>query len=70
MAHPLSREFCNPQEGQKCIVNGHEYVLAGKLGDGAVGIVRRVRRADDGADFAIKFLPPIRSTSMKRSSTT
>lgn len=58
MAHPLSREFCNPENGQACMVNGQEYILAGKLGDGATGIVRKLRRAHDGADFAVKFLAP------------
>jgi len=34
-----------------------DYVLRGKLGDGAAGVVRRAERSD-GREFAIKFLAP------------
>jgi serine/threonine protein kinase len=58
LAHPLSRKFCNPSVGQKFAVNGIDYTLGGKLGDGCAGVVRKVRRVGDGAEFAIKFLAP------------
>jgi eukaryotic-like serine/threonine-protein kinase len=58
MTHPLSRKFCRPVSGQKFIVTNVEYVLCGKLGDGAAALVRRARRLQDGTDLAIKFLAP------------
>src|ERR1017187_7567791 len=58
MEHNLSRGACNPENGQAFTVDGTTYVLAGKLGDGAVGLVRRAVRKHDGAEFAIKFLAP------------
>src|ERR1017187_3738631 len=58
MDHPLSRCGCNPENGQVFSVNGATYVLGGKLGDGAAGLVRRALRKQDGAEFAIKFLAP------------
>ena len=56
--HPLSRSLCNPGVGQKFSASGSEYVLGGKLGDGAAGIVRRAYRVQDDAEFAVKFLAP------------
>jgi len=58
MAHPLSRRYCKPVVGQKFVVNGVEYVLRGKLGNGAAGLVRRVRRVHDDSEWALKFLAP------------
>jgi serine/threonine-protein kinase len=58
MPHPLSRNLCDPELGQCFSVKGVEYTLAGKLGDGAAGIVRKVRRVRDDTEFAIKFLAP------------
>jgi eukaryotic-like serine/threonine-protein kinase len=58
MNHPLSRRLCKPVPGQKFTAKGVEYVLAGKLGDGAAALVRRVRRVSDRKEFAIKFLAP------------
>jgi len=37
---------------------GVEYVLRGKLGDGAAALVRKAGRVRDEADFAVKFLAP------------
>lgn len=37
---------------------GVEYVLRGKLGNGAAALVRKAGRVKDGADFAVKFLAP------------
>jgi len=56
--HPISRRLCNPENGQKFRVNGVEYRLAGKLGDGAAGLVRRATRIPDNQEFAVKFLAP------------
>src|SRR5262245_57060078 len=58
MDHPLSRRHCKPVFGQKFSANGQDYLLAGKLGNGAAGLVRRVRLQRDGTEFAIKFLAP------------
>jgi serine/threonine protein kinase len=56
--HPLSRKFCKPIAGQKFNVKGIEYVLRGKLGDGAAALVRRAERIHDRANVALKFLVP------------
>jgi hypothetical protein len=40
------------------MVGKEEYELEGKIGDGAVGLVRRARRVKDGIIRAIKFLAP------------
>jgi serine/threonine-protein kinase len=58
MDHPLSRSACKPEVGQEFNIGGKRYVLAGKIGDGAAGLVRRALRKEDGAEFAIKFLAP------------
>lgn len=58
MAHPLSRQYCHPQTGQHFIVDNEEYEIAGELGNGAAGIVRKARRLRDDAPRAVKFLAP------------
>jgi hypothetical protein len=58
MVHWLSRSRCKPESGQKFMVDGSEYVLRGKVGDGAAALVRKVQRVSDGAELAIKFLAP------------
>jgi serine/threonine-protein kinase len=58
MLHPLTRSRCHPSRGQRFFVNKEEYELEGELGDGAAGVVRRVRRLRDGAKRAVKFLAP------------
>lgn len=58
MAHPLSRALCKPKDGQRFSIDGVDYVLRGKLGDGAAGLVRKVERKSDGQPFAIKFIAP------------
>jgi eukaryotic-like serine/threonine-protein kinase len=58
MSHFLNRRFCRPQYGQKFHVGDDEYELRGKIGDGAVGVVRKVVRLRDEASRAIKFLAP------------
>ncbi len=56
--HPLARVHCAPRAGQNLAVAGTEYVLAGKIGDGAVGLVRKATRKKDGRVVAVKFLAP------------
>ena len=58
MAHWLSRNRCKPESSQRFTVNGAEYVLHGKLGDGAAALVRKAQRVSDGQELAIKFLAP------------
>jgi hypothetical protein len=58
MAHKLSRERCEPEPGQVFTIDGEAYVLGGKIGDGAVGLVRKASMVRDGAERAIKFLAP------------
>lgn len=56
--HPLSRRLCKAQYGQRLVIQTKDYALRGKLGDGAVGLVRNVERLPDGKLFALKFLAP------------
>lgn len=56
--HFLSRTLCKPKTGDKLTLSGVDYVLAGKIGDGAVGLVRKAKRKPDGKVFAVKFLAP------------
>jgi len=56
--HHLNRKLCKPVIGQEFSVRGVTYTIQGPLGDGAAGLVRKVRRIPDGSDFAIKFLAP------------
>src|SRR5258708_9403279 len=58
MLHPLSRKLCRPRTGLRFIVGKEEYELAGKIGDGAVGLVRKVKRLRDRSFHAIKLLAP------------
>ena len=57
MPHPLARSNLRIKSGLKFQYAGTNYKLAGKLGDGAVGIVRRAVTTD-GKEVAIKFLAP------------
>jgi serine/threonine protein kinase len=58
MSHPLSRTFCQPNAGTRFKLGDDEYELAGKIGDGAIGLVRKVVRIRDKVTLAIKFLAP------------
>ena len=57
MPHPLARCNLKIKSGLKFQYAGTDYKLAGKLGDGAVGIVRRAVTTS-GKEVAIKFLAP------------
>jgi eukaryotic-like serine/threonine-protein kinase len=56
--HWLGRTLCKPRVGMRIRAGGHEYELAGDLGDGAIGVVRKAVRVDNGRSAAIKFLAP------------
>jgi serine/threonine protein kinase len=58
MPHYLSRDLFSSEAGQRLTLRGETYALAGKIGDGAVGVVRKARRVRDNALFAVKFLAP------------
>lgn len=57
MTHPLSRTEFRSKADQRFILNNETYKLGGKLGDGAVGVVRKAT-SSDGVEFAVKFLAP------------
>ena len=56
--HYLSRNLSTPTAGDTFQVDGEDYVLQGKIGDGAAGIVRKATRRKDGVTRAVKFLAP------------
>ncbi len=58
MHYLMTREVCTPRAGQHLVIAGESYVLGGKEGDGAVGVVSKVTREKDGDVQAIKFLAP------------
>lgn len=58
-AHPLSREnLPRIVAGQEFIASGNTYVIQGKLGDGAIGVVRNVIEKDTKTRRVIKILAP------------
>lgn len=58
MAHPLSRTLFRIMVGDCFTIGNLTYRIAGKIGDGAVGLVRRATRNTDGINVAVKFLAP------------
>lgn len=54
----IARDLCQPEAGQRFFAGKHTYELQGKLGDGAVGLVRRAVCIEDGRQVAVKFLAP------------
>lgn len=56
--HVLSRSNCRAQTGQLFTAKGKEYELQGKIGDGAVGVVRKAKMRTSDDIVAIKFLAP------------
>src|SRR5207247_9846231 len=58
MAHRLARALCKPEVGLEFTAAGHQYVLRGKLGTGAVGMVRKAVDRQSGREVAVKFLAP------------
>ncbi len=58
MMHPLTRSLCKPVPGQVVATRDQEYILRGRIGNGAVGLVRRAESRTTGRMVAIKFLAP------------
>ena len=59
MSHPFLRENLPTIEfGQEFIAGDKTYIIGGKLGDGAIGVVRRAREKDGGVERVIKLLAP------------
>lgn len=58
MEHWLSRNRCHPKVKQHFTVGGNEYVLGGKIGDGAAGLVRKATQLANDSTVAVKFLAP------------
>lgn len=53
-----TRDALNAASGQTFVARGTEYVLGGKVGDGAIGVVRRASVRDSRKPYAVKFLAP------------
>jgi eukaryotic-like serine/threonine-protein kinase len=58
MAHKLSRSRCRPEAGQRFVAAGEKYEFRGKLGNGAVGLVRKAQHLASGRTVAVKILAP------------
>src|SRR6266571_2517400 len=58
MKHPYVRSLCRPQAAATFEAGGASYVLHGKLGNGAVGLVRKARKLGSDRPVAVKFLAP------------
>lgn len=56
--HKLCRELCQPELNGRFTVAGDDFILGGKIGDGAAGLVRKAKRIKDDFPFAVKFLAP------------
>lgn len=58
MPHPLRRAACKPEVGHVFSAGGREYQMLGRIGDGAVGKVRKARDRNSGRIVAVKLLAP------------
>jgi eukaryotic-like serine/threonine-protein kinase len=56
--HKMARYRCRPHTGQRFTANGKAYEFAGKIGDGAVGLVRKATDLKTGMTVAVKVLAP------------
>lgn len=56
----FSRDKLAAAAGQRFVAGGHEYILAGSQGNGAIGVVRKARERSTGETVAVKFLAPDR----------
>ncbi len=54
----FSRDELDAAPGQIFLADGTEYLLGGKIGDGAIGVVRRATIRKTQKPFAVKFLAP------------
>lgn len=53
-----TRDSLNAEAGQAFTAGGRQYVLGGKLGDGAIGVVRRAGDRKTQKMYAVKLLAP------------
>jgi eukaryotic-like serine/threonine-protein kinase len=53
-----TRDRLTAESGQIFVASGHEYVLGGILGNGAIGLVRRAGDRATQKQYAVKFLAP------------
>lgn len=59
MQKPIQlRDKFTSEAGQKFIAGEKEYTLAGEIGTGAIGVVRRAIESKTKEQFAVKFLAP------------
>lgn len=68
-SHPLSREnLPSIEAGQEFVAGDKTYIMRGKLGDGAIGVVRNIVEKESGEQRVIRLLAPeskyIESSSM------
>lgn len=56
--HKMARYRCRPHAGQRFTADGRLYEFAGKIGDGAVGLVRKATDLKTDAIVAVKVLAP------------
>ncbi|MEP7285828.1 MAG: hypothetical protein ABI947_08675 [Chloroflexota bacterium] len=54
----FSRDLFHVESGQNLIIKGQKFKLAGQIGDGAIGVVRRVVSVENDWQYAVKFLAP------------
>ncbi|MCD4783927.1 MAG: serine/threonine protein kinase [Candidatus Eremiobacteraeota bacterium] len=54
----LSRDNFKSEDGQRFSSMGKEYMLRGKIGDGAIGVVRKAKDIKSDKTVAVKFLAP------------
>ncbi|MGE0190445.1 MAG: serine/threonine-protein kinase [Planctomycetota bacterium] len=58
MSTDFDRKRCKPKASQTFSAGGRSYRIAGRVGNGAVGLVRKARDVESGAIRAVKFLAP------------
>ena len=56
--HKLARFRCRPHVGQRFVAGKRSYEFLGRIGDGAVGLVRKAKDLESGAIVAVKVLAP------------
>ncbi len=56
--HKLVRYRCRPHAGQKFVARDQRFEFLGRIGDGAVGLVRKAQNMSNGQIVAVKVLAP------------
>jgi serine/threonine-protein kinase len=56
--HRLIRHQCHPHVGQHFVAKNCKYKFLGRIGDGAVGLVRKAEDLESGRTVAVKLLAP------------